>query len=182
MTKIFCTCFVLTKNLNKDITSFVHNIHHVISFSWIGCFFLQRSTSQEIFLHCSRFTEFWYGNMLADLPMSFRVASLGVFIWYFCPKYQWSDLENVDKWAKQSPENDWYNQNRIAWYKVRCHYSAFNFLQISHNRHPISRPWGRGMGSFLWVQSLTCFVAVIAILCVILWHSVPRYNGTALYI
>ena len=34
---------------------------------------------------------------------------------------------------------------------VRCRYSAVNFLQISHNWHPIAPPWGRGMGCLLWI-------------------------------
>ena len=33
-------------------------------------------------------------------------------------------------------------------YTVRCHYNAVAFLPNSHNRHPIARPQGRGMGCF----------------------------------
>ena len=33
---------------------------------------------------------------------------------------------------------------------VRCRYNAINFVQNPHNRHPIARPWGRGMGRLLW--------------------------------
>ena len=40
---------------------------------------------------------------------------------------------------------------------VRCRYNAVNFQQNSHNRHPITRPWGRGMGCLLWVESLVKF-------------------------
>ena len=37
---------------------------------------------------------------------------------------------------------------------VRCRrYSTVIFLQNSHKRHPISRPWGRGMGCLLLVRS-----------------------------
>ena len=49
---------------------------------------------------------------------------------------------------------------RLRWnlyrYTVRCHYNAVNLLQNSHNRHPIARPWGRGMGCLLWIWSLIC--------------------------
>ena len=34
------------------------------------------------------------------------------------------------------------------------HCNTVNILQITHNRHPIARPWGRAMGCLLWVQSL----------------------------
>ena len=37
---------------------------------------------------------------------------------------------------------------------MRCRYNAVNFLQNSHNGHPIARPWGRAMGCVLWVWSL----------------------------
>ena len=46
---------------------------------------------------------------------------------------------------------------RLKWYKhkfvnpVRCRYQAVNFLQNLHNRRPIARLWGRGMGRLLWV-------------------------------
>ena len=36
-------------------------------------------------------------------------------------------------------------------YTVRCRYNAVNFLQNPHNRHPIARPWGWGMGCLLWL-------------------------------
>ena len=39
---------------------------------------------------------------------------------------------------------------------VRCRYNTVNFLPNPQNRHPISRPWGRGMGCLLWVSSLNC--------------------------
>ena len=35
-------------------------------------------------------------------------------------------------------------------YTVQCRYNAVNFLENPHNRHPIARPWGRGMGCLLW--------------------------------
>ena len=39
---------------------------------------------------------------------------------------------------------------RLYMYTVQCRYNAVNFLENPHNRHPISRPWGRGMGCLLW--------------------------------
>ena len=38
--------------------------------------------------------------------------------------------------------------NRVQ-YTVLCRYYAVNFLQNIHRRHPIARPWGRGMGCLL---------------------------------
>ena len=37
---------------------------------------------------------------------------------------------------------------------MRYSYNAVDFLPISHNGHPIARPWGRVMGCQLWVWSL----------------------------
>ena len=39
-------------------------------------------------------------------------------------------------------------------YTARCRYNAVNFLKNYHNRHPIARPLGRGMGCLLWVWNL----------------------------
>ena len=47
----------------------------------------------------------------------------------------------------------WYLFGSL-FYRVQCHYNVLNFLQKSHNRHPIPCPWGQGMGCILWVQSL----------------------------
>ena len=49
---------------------------------------------------------------------------------------------------------------------VYCCYNTVNFLTNPHNRHPIARPSGRGMGCHLWVQSLIC---VLLCLGVIIW-------------
>ena len=35
-----------------------------------------------------------------------------------------------------------------------CRYNRVNFLHNPHNRHPIARPWGRGVGCLLWGVSL----------------------------
>ena len=39
-------------------------------------------------------------------------------------------------------------------YILLCHYNAVNFLENFHERHPIARPLGRGMGCLLWVHTL----------------------------
>ena len=51
-----------------------------------------------------------------------------------------------------------------SWHTVWCRYDAVNFLQNSHNRHPIARPWGRGMGCLLWVWSLI-YVLLLPLQC-----------------
>ena len=50
--------------------------------------------------------------------------------------------------------HQWNDLPQWEHYTVRCHYNAVNFLQNSHNRHPIARPWGRGMGCLLCVWSI----------------------------
>ena len=37
---------------------------------------------------------------------------------------------------------------------VQCRYITVSFLQNTHKRHPIARPWGRNMVCILWVQAL----------------------------
>ena len=37
---------------------------------------------------------------------------------------------------------------------MQCHYNAIKFLPNLHTKHPIALMWGRGMGCFLWVQTL----------------------------
>ena len=38
---------------------------------------------------------------------------------------------------------------------VESHYNTFICSHNTHNRRPIARPWGRGMGLLLWVQILS---------------------------
>ena len=46
-------------------------------------------------------------------------------------------------------------QHPASWVNtMQCHYNSVNFLPNPHNRHPIARPWGPGMGFLLWVCSL----------------------------
>ena len=53
----------------------------------------------------------------------------------------------------------------IISYTVRCRYNAVNFLPNPHNRHPIARPWGRGMGyllySKIWFTFYYCYRSVV---------------------
>ena len=62
---------------------------------------------------------------------------------------------------------------------VQCRYNAVNFLINAHNRHPIARPWGRGMECLSSVSDL-CSTVAIAVLYVTSYTR-PRYNGTRLY-
>ena len=66
-----------------------------------------------------------------------------------------------------------WGQSRVWW----C-YNAINFIPNPHSRHPIARPWGRGMGCLLWVNSDFSSNAVIALLCVISWYVAPHFNKT----
>ena len=45
-------------------------------------------------------------------------------------------------------------QTKILWGDtVWCFNNMGNVLQNTHNRYPISHPWGRDKGCFLWIQS-----------------------------
>ena len=46
---------------------------------------------------------------------------------------------------------------------VRCRYNAVNFLQIPHNRHPVTLgPWARDVGRTLWFYHLLHFLPLIS--------------------
>ena len=72
---------------------------------------------------------------------------------------------------------------------MRCHYNMVNFLQIPHNRHPISRPWGSDMGcsrarygvSVVNTNSKLCSVWLIRVLYAMSPCIEVHYNGTRLY-
>ena len=50
---------------------------------------------------------------------------------------------------------------------VRARYIAVIFLRITHEKHPIARPLGRGMGCDLQVQSLTEVLPLLLLGCVL---------------
>ena len=55
---------------------------------------------------------------------------------------------------------------------VRCHYNAVNFLPNPHNRHPIARPWGWGLGvSVVILISDLLYTTVISVSYVISWET-----------
>ena len=54
-----------------------------------------------------------------------------------------------------------------------------NFLQITHNRHPIACPWGRGIGRALWVVS-RIYVQPLFVLYIIIYYNWPCYCETKL--
>ena len=62
---------------------------------------------------------------------------------------------------------------------VQCHYNAVNFLTNIHQRHPIARPSGRGMGvSFVGPAPDWHSAWVPTIIYAISHYSGPRYNGS----
>ena len=65
-------------------------------------------------------------------------------------------------------------------FHVQCNaIITVNFLQNSHNRHPIANPWGWGMGCLLWVWSLTIFCSChCSVVCniVINWTTLKRHS------
>ena len=48
----------------------------------------------------------------------------------------------------------WFIIDKFTHITARCRYNTVIFFQYPHNRHPIARPSGRGMGCLLWVSSL----------------------------
>ena len=54
----------------------------------------------------------------------------------------------------------WWGIKNIP-YTVRCRYKAVNFIQNPHNKHPISRPWGRDVGCLLRFWYLIRFLSLL---------------------
>ena len=84
------------------------------------------------------------------------------------------------KWWPFCPGGDELNANPLP--TVQCWYNTVSFLQNTHNRHPVTRPWGWDMGCFLWVQA---FINVLPWSLQwyhhqVIWHKI--YNGIQLYI
>ena len=66
---------------------------------------------------------------------------------------------------------------------VRCRYNAVNFHLNSQKRHPMARPWGRGMGClFVTVTSYAYFTSVFVVPYAKSCYVELCYNGTRLYI
>ena len=69
------------------------------------------------------------------------------------------NLITMNNWLDVTEAVDWWKWSSKPWDKhqqstARCRYNAVNFLQNSHEKPPIARPVGRGMGCLLWVQPL----------------------------
>ena len=102
----------------------------------------------------------------------------------------WKAQLLVQPVTKLSPK--WYPLFSVYWtcYKevelyqntVQCHYNAVNFIPNPHNRLPVARPWGRGMGCQLWVSIVILSSAsVIAVPWMILWEHVNGSKLNAMY-
>ena len=75
--------------------------------------------------------------------------------------------------------NEW-RRNSLP-HTVRCRYNAVNIVKNIHERHPIARPLGRGMGvSFVNPASGSYSARVPVIIYAISYYIGPRYNGTRL--
>ena len=81
----------------------------------------------------------------------------------FCVKLCVGNRNPQQTWIFNSPSEWWNNSKKWATRNVghvsiritvRSWYIAVIFLQITHERHPIARPWGRGMGYRSWMQGL----------------------------
>ena len=66
--------------------------------------------------------------------------------------------------------------NTLLWYTVRCCYSAVNFPQNIHERHPIAGPSGV---SFVGSASDWYSASLPAMMCAISCYIRPRYTNTA---
>ena len=118
----------------------------------------------------------WYRAMMFSFLLAWTYYSNdGVTLWTHCPWEMWlqSWIDHFHKvilwrYLKHSPWNSsQVNAKRPHWWltsitfmritcvnTVRYRYNAANYLQNPYNRHPIARPWGRGMGCLLRVWSL----------------------------
>ena len=81
----------------------------------------------------------------------------------FCVKLCVGNRNPQQAWIFNSPSGWWNNSKKWATRNVghafiritvRSWYIAVIFLRITHERHPIARPWGRGMGCRSWMQGL----------------------------
>ena len=108
----------------------------------------------------------WYGYKQSDLTCFNLLFEQGTWIIetshfsYFCTMKNNNVKRHRMKFQLQYPRHDFTSTVRIATpiviflYTVQCRYNAINFLPNPHNRHPIARPWGRGMVWLLWFWSL----------------------------
>ena len=90
----------------------------------------------------------WHWADAKPIPETMRTHFTSLYIQYFNQlKLNWY-LFDGGCWVPNMC------QTTTAWIDVqstaRCHYNAVNFLQNPHNRHPITHPWGLGMGCLLW--------------------------------
>ena len=97
---------------------------------------------------------------LQQVPMVFRVfwrkQEAMLFVWYICKQAQpeAACIANVmqgEETAIISGGNGLKKSQLLV--TVQCLYKAVNFLPNLHKRHPIARPWGRGMGWVSFVSS-----------------------------
>ena len=84
-----------------------------------------------------------YSLSLPKWPWHHTCAGLGFCTFHLAALICWL-------WNAISP----LGSVRYSTIQVRCRYYTVNFRQNIHNRHPIARPSGRGMGCLLWVWSL----------------------------
>ena len=73
---------------------------------------------------------------------------------------------------------DWWSRRLL--YVMQCRCNAVSFSPILRNRHPVARPWGRGMGSLfrvwylikapsqLWCCRISCYIELPY------WVAYPR--------
>ena len=69
-----------------------------------------------------------------------------MYLSYDCPSVSEVTLKDIGKMD--------HEQATTKHNTVRCRYNAVNCLTNIHERHPIARPLGRGMGYLLWIQHL----------------------------
>ena len=88
----------------------------------------------------------WTFQILIILALSIQ-KNICPFIWIW---WVWmTGLPIVSGLCLNSLFSRIFTRGNFSPYRPRCRYSAVNFLQNPHNRHPIARPWGRGMGCLL---------------------------------
>ena len=102
-----------------------------------------------ILLHTARLSKmFLVWRLKFIVPHKFCLIEEG----WFWPQQNINQGLNSQKTPHNSPSQASHGVSIVN--TVWCCYNAVNFLKNSHNRHPIARPWGRGMGCLLWAWSL----------------------------
>ena len=99
-------------------------------------------------------------SIFYEFTRIFQGYVTGAWVVIWLPQCWCSNLKRVgkiDRHQTTTKHNKAYNMLSLYGNTVRCRYNAVKLLPNPYKRHPIARPWGRGMGCLLWDQTLIKF-------------------------